>query len=453
VRICDEMRDGDFGDQRLTRRMTTIVRQLADAPAKSFPKATGGDASLEATYRFLNNESVEPEAILAPHYRATVERCERAGKVIVPHDTTAIHFSGERSELGRLNTSDYGFIAHVALAMDLRRTPLGIVGMQTLFREHGTRRTKHSERQPLAKRESRRWLELVRTVEERLAGRAQAIHVMDREADFYELIAPLTTAGHKFVIRLQFDRATEWGTIRDELESTPPRLQRAVEISARPAAKQPRKARRHPPRQARTAHLLAAAKRVTIQRAKHLPDELPDAVTLNVVRIYEPCPPDQCEPVEWLLLTTEPIDTVEEISTIIEIYRARWVIEEYFKALKTGCAFEKRQLENRHAILNALALLAPIAWRLLLLRSHASHAPDAPATEALTALQFRILQRHERTQLAPTATVADAMLAIAALGGHIKNNGPPGWQVLGRGFEDLLVMERGAALLERCDQS
>jgi hypothetical protein len=30
------------------------------------------------------------------------------------------------------------------------------------------------------------------------------------------------------------------------------------------------------------------------------------------------------------------------------------------------------------------------------------------------------------------------MYAIAAMGGHIKNNGPPGWQVLARGYLDLI---------------
>ena len=103
-------------------------------------------------------------------------------------------------------------------------------------------------------------------------------------------------------------------------------------------------------------------------------------------------------------------------------------------------------------MLNALALFAPIAWRLLLLRSLAREHSAVPAAHTLTVLQLRILQRHEHTQLQSGATVSDAMLAIAILGGHIKNNGPPGWQVLGRGLEDLLLMERGAALL-KCDQS
>src|SRR5262245_10041077 len=160
MRIYEEMRGAEFGDERLTKRMVTIVRQLADAPAKSLPKATGSDASLEATYRFLNNETVTAESILAPHYRATVERCAKTGTVIVAHDTSEFRFSGERSALGRLTTSDYGFLGHVALAMDRERVPLGVAGMQPFFREPGTCRVNHRQRQPFDKRESRRWLEL-----------------------------------------------------------------------------------------------------------------------------------------------------------------------------------------------------------------------------------------------------------------------------------------------------
>src|SRR5262249_32650407 len=129
MRICDEMRGAVLGDERLSRRMVGIVGQIAAAPAKSFPKATGDDARLEATYRFLNNEAVEPESILSPHYRATAERCGQADAVIVAHDTTEFRFSGERIDLGRLTTTDYGFLGHFALAMDGNRRPLGVAGL------------------------------------------------------------------------------------------------------------------------------------------------------------------------------------------------------------------------------------------------------------------------------------------------------------------------------------
>jgi hypothetical protein len=372
-----------------------------------------------------------------------------AGTVIVAHDTTEFRFSGERGDLGRLTTTDHGFLGHFALALDCERRALGVLGVRPFFRKHGTRRRKHSERQPFEQRESRRWLDLVRDVEERLDGRARAIHVMDREADIYELLAAMVQGGSRFVVRMQFDRETQAGqSVRSEISECPIRLRRTIQLAKRPLAQQPKKRRRHPPREARPAQLAAQAKRVTIRRAKHVSREFPEAITVNLVRVFEPNAPDGCDAIEWMLLTTERIDSRSAIADVIDAYCARWWIEEYFKAIKTGCAFEKRQLENRNAVLNALALFAPIAWRLLLLRSLSRAETEHPATAVLTALQIRILERHERTQLKHGATVKDAMFAIAALGGHIKNNGPPGWQVLGRGFEDLLLMERGASLLK-----
>ena len=150
---------------------------------------------------------------------------------------------------------------------------------------------------------------------------------------------------------------------------------------------------------------------------------------------------------EWRLWTLEPIDTAEDVLAIVDAYRSRWVIEEYFKALKSGCAVEKRQLESTAALLNALAIFVPIAWRLLLLRALARDAADTPATRVLTRTQLRCLDfaltKLRRTNLGKRPTTRDAMLGVAGLGGHIKNNGDPGWIVLGRGFDKLLTIELG----------
>jgi hypothetical protein len=158
------------------------------------------------------------------------------------------------------------------------------------------------------------------------------------------------------------------------------------------------------------------------------------------------------EPVQWLLATSEPIATTADIERVVDIYRSRWVIEEYFKALKTGCAYEKRQLESDHTLFNGLALLVPIAWQLLLLRTLARDHADIPATQALTETQVAVLVATSAKKLSPLLTVREAMLAIAGLGGHIKNNGDPGWMVLGRGFEHLLMLEKGWIAAKRCDQ-
>ena len=121
----------------------------------------------------------------------------------------------------------------------------------------------------------------------------------------------------------------------------------------------------------------------------------------------------------------------------------RWV-REFFKSLKTGCAYEKRQLETQHALLNALAVLAPIVWRLLVLRQLARERPEAPASHLLTIEELKLLRAlSKRVKLPDEPTLQDAMLAIAGIGGHLKRNGPPGWLTLGRGFNDFTMAYAG----------
>ena len=162
------------------------------------------------------------------------------------------------------------------------------------------------------------------------------------------------------------------------------------------------------------------------------------------------------EPIEWILLTTLPVDTVSQVELVIDCYRRRWLIEEFFKVIKTGCAYESRQLESKHALLNALALFIPIAWRWLTLRYLAREAPDTEGTAVLSERQIRILLARGRLPLTKKPSIRERLLAVAGEGGHIKNNGDPGWQVLARGYEKLLYIELGFALAEaqkRCDQS
>jgi hypothetical protein len=182
---------------------------------------------------------------------------------------------------------------------------------------------------------------------------------------------------------------------------------------------------------------------LTLQRPNYGGAALPKWLPVNVVHVLETDPPEGEKPVEWTLLTTEPIETERDVLAVVDYYRARWTIEEYFKALKQGCAVEKRQLETYETLSKALAIFVPIAWKLLEVRTLARTAPALPATEVLTPTQLQVLNACGPIELPATPTVQDALLAVAKLGGHIKNNGQPGWQVLGRGFEQLITLEAG----------
>lgn len=159
--IRGEVAGAEFGDRRLAGRLIGLSEMLAREPSLGFPKACGDDAALEATYRFLNNSKVTPEQILAPHFRSTVERSGQAGCVIVCHDTTELRFSSDREGLGRIAAADHGFLGHFAMAVDAsNRAPLGVLGLQTIFRDDEPQSTRKG-RKTLAKSEGQRWADLV----------------------------------------------------------------------------------------------------------------------------------------------------------------------------------------------------------------------------------------------------------------------------------------------------
>jgi hypothetical protein len=298
-------------------------------------------------------------------------------------------------------------------------------------------------------------------VQKRLDGRARAVHVMDREADSYALLAFMEMRGARFVVRMAQDRVLEQEagprTVKDALVGAETIVEREVPISARRASPLPSCRKHHPARMGRLAKLSFSAIKVTLPRPESSRSCPVPTLNINLVHVRELDTAGDEEPVEWRLWTNLPIDSPEQLCAIVDAYRARWMIEEFFKALKSGCAFEKRQLESREALLNTLAVLAPIAWRLLLLRSLSRNDTDTPATMALTVFQLACLRGalkklHSLT-LPDTPTMREAMLGVARLGGHIRNNGDPGWIVLGRGFDKLLTIELGASLVENRDQS
>jgi hypothetical protein len=185
------------------------------------------------------------------------------------------------------------------------------------------------------------------------------------------------------------------------------------------------------------------------------------SLDINVVVVSEVDPPAGQLPIEWRLLTTEPIETAADVLRVVDAYRARWLIEEFFKALKTGCNYEKLQLETLHGLKIALSLCFALAWHMLLLRTLARDALDVPAGAVLTQAQLALLilaasaaDNPWSVRLPQDPTATDVMYAVARMGGHVRSNGPPGWQTLGRGFQELnRLLTAQQWLLARSDQS
>jgi hypothetical protein len=441
-----EVASSNFKDERLNARLRTLVAHLSRDPRTSLPRVFDS-AGLEAAYRFFSNHRVTPELILQSHFEATMKRCKDAGDFLIVHDSTKFlyRYDGEREGLGRVKPSSQdgqqAFFAHISLAIaaDGSRRPLGVAGFKTWVRG--------PEKSGI---EYQRWEEQIRSSSAQLQASKTAIHVMDREADDYQMFDALLRDGHRFVARCQYNRRLETELGKERLHEVFARvtatIDREVPLTRRRASKGPVVAKIHPARSERVAKLSVAAAEVALKRpvnVRSYSTNPPPTVTLNMVRVWEPEPPEGETGVEWYLYTTEPIATPEQLLAIVDYYRARWVIEEYFKAIKSGCDFEKRQLQDYEALVNLLATFAPIAYQLLLIRSEARRTPDAPALGVLSSDHIDVLRARGRIRLSESPTVREVYLAIAALGGYIKNKHDPGWSTLAYGLEKLDTLTEG----------
>ena len=458
--IGAEFEDAKLGDQRRTARLVKLAKAFGESPSASIPDAMASHADEDAAYRFLSNEAITASAVLQPHIQQTVGRAAAATSIVVAHDTTDFDFGGaaKRVGMGRLRgEKGQGFFAHVSLAIsaDATRRPLGLLALCTHARvgKKRSNKTKAGHNRSgadYAKRtnkESARWLTQVQSAEQQFGSPGVLVHVMDREADAFPLLASMVENETRFVVRLARDRVAR---VEPEQESFKVRALVAqaedgfaleVPVAARSEKRAPRANKVSGARVARVAQVGFRAMRVELRRP-HYVTEGPPWLQVNVVEVHELNPPSDADRIDWILLTTEPIETPADIYSVVQHYRARWLIEEFFKALKTGCAIEKRQLETYDAMVNLLAILAPIAWQMLALRDWARSSPDSPATVVLTPTRLKVLRACGRMKLSDAPTVREALFAIAALGGHhIKRD--PGWIVLGRGMEKLVALESG----------
>jgi hypothetical protein len=360
--------------------------------------------------------------------------------------------------------SERGFYGHFSLAVnpDELHEPLGILSFIPVVRkERGEKKRTAKEVQRDPEKEYLRWTQGIDEVEKQLAGIKRVIHVADRESDSYEIISNLIEGDRGFVLRLKYNRNViaddEVAKLYDVLGHIQGAAEREVRLEFRKDHKSQGSLKVHPPREARLATLVFSARRVRFRRPRDLPkDQYRDFIDVNVVRVWEPHPPDGEQPIEWRLVTSEPVGTPDQILKVVDYYRCRWPIEEFNKALKTGCNAEGRQLIEADALLNTVSILTPIAWVILHLRTLANSANPPPASAVLSLTQIAVLKAHPKTQkrfqAENSATARDALYAVAALGGHLKRNGAPGWLTLFRGYKTLTVLVLGWSL-SRCVES
>lgn len=454
VSLKDEVQGAVLGDQRLTKRLGKIIEELGAKPTMSVPAATYGRAEMEAAYRFFDNNKVSPEKILQPHIEATRERISQTEVALLVQDTTDLDLTRPQQQVRGAGPLEYdtrhGVFFHPLIAFDGHGLPLGVTWQKSWTRTKIRKKLPKVERDrwqrktPIEGKESFRWIEGMRAARE-VAGSCPGttcVCIGDSDADIYELFCESrsTSQGEvHFLVRGCHNRNTSGAhaNLLDAARATPCLFRCSLNVSARTAKIAIETRKRQSSRDARIAEVEVRAATVTVRPPYRQVKKLSE-VTLNIVVVEEPNPPDGATPIEWLLITTLPIDSAEQVQQIVSYYSVRWQIEIYFRTLKSGCRIEGRQFETLDRLLNCLAVYSIIAWKIMYLSRLGRECPDLSCEVIFEPSEWKSVYTTARRQDPPSIppSLNEMIRLIASLGGYVmRKSTQPGPQTLWFGLQ------------------
>lgn len=437
--------------------MLSLFDKLGNSASLSIPAACGGWYETKAAYRFFDHESVTTESILTPHIESTFSRMKHHSVVLLLQDTTTLNFTGqkEREDIGPINHEKHlGLLLYPLLAVTPERLCLGVLDITHWAREkvrHRTDREKSRDNHkiPLEEKESYRWLKSYRKANEVAlqVPETMVITVADREANIYYLYHE---AQHAY--SSQESTAAYW-LIRSSSN------RRILNDNGRPDnQKLIEKTKNTAPLGTITFEIPGKEKqigRVVTQnlyateltlcppdRKRKLSTKYGDkTVTVTVVIAEEVNPPEDQEPLEWVLLTNVKINDAAGAHNILKWYLCRWQIEVYFRILKSGCRIEKLQINEKQHFDPCLVVYMIIAWRILYLTVLSRECPDIDCELIFSTEEWRmahiIIKKDSPPDKPPSLQVMVHM--IASMGGYLnrKNAPEPGPTTLWIGLQRL----------------
>jgi len=448
-----------LGDRRRSERLVAVANRVMRHPDGTWPQKLSEPADLEAFYRLMNRPEVTHAAVLAPHVAQTQQRMrQQSGVVLVLHDTTELDYTTLKSiDLAPIGDGrGRGYLCHNSLAVTPEGEVLGLVN-QILFRRRRSAKRDCKRANIQGKgRASRLWKSGSEAVPRAPRG-ALWVDIADRGSDVTEFLAYEITAGKHFLVRSKVNRnvvlkgkTPKSMKLFEAVRQLPEQGRRPLHVSASAG---------YPARDTEVAMAFTTLQVVPPRQPRG--EHGQELLTVWALRVWEPNPSARVEPIEWILLTNVAVETPEKAWERVDWYKRRWTLEEYHKALKSGCSIEDMQFTSEGSLQPAIALVSVTAVGILWLRC-TSRSPDAQtrrARERFPTAMIRVLSRW-RWKNQPSRddlTVHEFCLALARLGGHQnrKHDGPPGWITLWRGWTKLSWMTEGASkeLEIQCDET
>jgi hypothetical protein len=283
------------------------------------------------------------------------------------------------------------------------------------------------------------WIKAFENARALIGTEKKVITVADREGDFFEFLHVLTKKNADFVIRAKsnrnlekdlkdednaqklndtlqdsFARASSFGTTKIEIQNVETRCVEEISLQLK----------------ALTVTLPVPKKLKSYKEKQY------GSITLNAIKAYN-------ENYEWTLLTSLPIQTLQDIEKILHIYKARWHIEDFHKVLKTGYQVDEIFLHSCAEAIKTLLVMAIIsALRLYWLIYKGRVSPEIRADELFTEFEWKSTYVYLKKPIPDMPpTLQEVIFNIAMMGGfkNKKNYGPPGIKTMWIGFSHMNV--------------
>lgn len=330
-----------------------------------------------------------------------------------------------------------------------------VIGLlkQSWYERVQTSKGETQEQRQARWRESDVWPEAVEAIGT-ISEQCRLIHVADRAADDVRFMRACLKNNTGFVVRARFDRRLEEqpSKLWEHMGSLEPAGTLKVKIGAQAGS------RGQKPRRAREAVVELRFGTVELKRpSRDSQPEAPGTLEVQAVYLKEMDAPKDAEPVDWMLLTSERVESFKDACVIVGYYQVRWVIEEWHRCLKEGCALEESQVDEVADLKRLAAVLSIVAVRMLRLRDLAdeersgTRANDPLSLKASVPESWIVVVAGLYEDDPETLTPRQFWRNIARQGGWIgrKGDGRPGWKTLWRGWYDVTQMVRGAELMAK----
>lgn len=474
----------ELGDPRRKQRLLRIASAQAMNPGLSLPKQFQGVwDQLKGAYRFFQNQAVSYERLARPVWEQTRKQMQRqAGTVLLVQDTTELDYGLFPSVqgLGPLgNEYRRGLLLQTVLAIcPHSRGILGLAYQEPFVRQElaqtaKQKRERRHQRRQQGISEAMVWVRSVQDLGPPAAGQ-RLVHVGDRAADFFRFFCTCRRMQSEFVVRA-WQRRDVQGEVQQLLplaRQLPAQAHGVVEVSSEHT------------RRARTAQVHVGWTAMTIEQPEdeRRRDQPEEPLQIWVLRIWEPEPPlrqeaerpgpprettrtpggkthgaqptsppgedERVEALEWVLLSSMPIENEQDAWERVDWYRCRWLCEEFHHGLKTGCRIEQQRLRTQDGLMNLLAVLSPLAVRMLQLRELIHQVPTSPVSTLLSIGEQQIVAKLARVPL-ERLTVETVVRTVARQGGFLGrgSDGQPGWKSLWEGWFQIQLLVQGAQMV------